>query len=371
MANSLLILSDFESNGGTKTYFKQLIDFYKEKSISNKCICIKRNSSFTKIELENIQKHYEIKYLPKFYSQNFIIKYPILFFVFRTIYCFYIGIQYEKIIVSTGNYFHFLTFASFKKNFYYILHTYPSIQKYKTWYNLKDISVKLYYFLVTKLNFKLITVSEFSKTQICNSTKFNLDNISVIYNYVLPQEIVCSETRNRKTILTVGHVEVWKNPTFWLEIAVTICNKLPDIYFVWIGSGSLREMMIEQTPIQLKNRILWVEEQDNIFNFYKNADIYFQPSIIESFGLAVTEAMTFGLPCVVSNVGGLPEVIDDNVNGFLYNLDSKEDALNKIIYLLSNEQECKRISQNAKIKTQSYFSRDKWAIQMNKILNEK
>jgi glycosyltransferase involved in cell wall biosynthesis len=372
LTNKLLILSDFESSGGTKTYFKQLIDFYKQKSVLEKCICINRNSSLTKTELENIKKYFEVKYLPKFYSLNNIKKFPILFFIFRTIFCFFIGLQYEKIIVSTGNYFHFITFSVFKKNkFYYILHTYPSMQKYWRWYNLKQLSVKLYYLFIAKLNFKLITVSQFSKTQIHKCTKINLDKISVVYNYVLPQGNICKDKKNEKTVLTVGHVEVWKNPFFWLQTAITICNKFSNVFFIWVGSGSLRKHMIEQTPFELSHRILWVEGQENVFDFYKKADIYFQPSLIESFGLAVTEAMSFGLPCVVSNVGGLPEVIDDNVNGFIYNLDSNEDALTKINFLINNEKDYSRLSQNARIKIHSYFSNTIWSNQMNKTLNEK
>lgn len=371
MTNKLLILSDFESCGGTKTYFKQLIDFYKEKSISKKCICIKRNSSLTNIELESIKKYFEIIYLPKFYSQNNLKKFPILFFIFRTIFSFFIGLQYEKIIVSTGNYFHFITFSVYKKNkFYYILHTYPSIQKYSTRYNLKQFLVKLYYLFIANLNFKLITVSQFSKTQIHKCTKINLDKISVVYNYVLPQGNIWKYKKIQKTVLTVGHVEVWKNPFFWLQTAISICNKFSNVFFIWVGSGSLRKQMIEKTPYELSNRIIWVEGQENIFDFYKKADIYFQPSLIESFGLAVTEAMSFGLPCVVSNVGGLPEVIDDNVNGFIYNLDSNDDALNKIIILLNNEKDYNKFSQNAKIKIESCFSNTIWSNHMNKILNE-
>lgn len=370
MTNKLLLLSDFESNGGTKTYFKQLLSFYKEKSILRKCICINRNSSLTQIELENIKKYFEVKYFPQFYTQDNIKKYPIFFFIFRTFFCFFVGIQYEKIIVSTGNYFHFTTFASFKKKFYYILHTYPSMQKNRRWYNLKQFLIKLYYLVIAKLNFKLITVSQFSKTQIHKTTKINLNKISVVYNFVLPQENICNEPKNEKIVLTVGHVEAWKNPFIWLQTAISICNKFPNITFIWVGSGSLRKKMIEQTPVQLIHRIIWEEGKDNVVDFYKSANIYYQPSLIESFGFAVIEAMSFGLPCVVSNVGGLPEVIDNNENGFLCNLDSEKDAVSKIIKLLNNDLEYKRISQNSKIKTQTTFSESIWTNHMNKTLNE-
>ena len=372
MTTRLLLLSDFECNGGTKTYFKQLLSFYKEKSILRKCICINRNSSLTQIELENIKKYFEVKYFPQFYTQDNIKKYPIFFFIFRIFFCFFVGIQYEKIIVSTGNYFHFTTFAAFKKQFFYILHTYPTKNNYNLKLRPKYLLLKFYYFIISKINFKIITVSNFSKNQILKVINNNLENISVVYNYVPIQTSVIKKNRNNNIlVLTVGHVESWKNPMYWLKIAESVCEINKNIKFAWVGAGSLRETMIEQTPVYFRHKIIWINEKDNIEEYYKNADIYFQPSLVESFGLSVTEAMSFGLPCIVSNVGGMPEIIDNKINGLVFNLDSIDDAIQKIIYLSNNEIERNKISEKAIFKIKKNFSKIIWTKKMNNILNEK
>jgi UDP-glucose:(heptosyl)LPS alpha-1,3-glucosyltransferase len=54
------------------------------------------------------------------------------------------------------------------------------------------------------------------------------------------------------------------------------------------------------------------------------ADVFALPSAYESFGLVVLEALAFGLPVVVTDVGVVPEVVDDGVNGFVVTADARE-----------------------------------------------
>jgi len=67
---------------------------------------------------------------------------------------------------------------------------------------------------------------------------------------------------------------------------------------------------------------------------YEEADIYFQPSSLESHGISVVEAMMFGLPCVVSNVGGLPESVKNNESGYVFNVNDIDDAVDKLTDLI-------------------------------------
>lgn len=367
--NDFLIIADFESNGGTKTYFYNLIKYFNNKSVNNKYVYLKKNSSLTNTEILELQKDYNIKYFPNFYTYNNSVKYPLIFILYRFIFCFFISLKYKKVIVTTGNYFHFLFLGILCRNrFYYILHTYPEFSKknaFNIFRNLKDI----YFILLNKCNFNIITVSKFSRLQIINNTKLSKIKIHVIYNFTDKKaynNIIDSYNVN---ILTVGHVEKWKNPNYWLSIAIGLCEKRKNVFFTWVGSGSLRDKMIEMTPLEFRKNIKWIDQTNEVNKYYINSTIYFQPSLIESFGLSVIEAMSFGLPCIVSNKGGLTEIIKDDVNGFTINFDDNQTTLNKINKLIDNYSLRIRLSHQALDTVNKKFTKQIWESKMNKIFN--
>lgn len=73
----------------------------------------------------------------------------------------------------------------------------------------------------------------------------------------------------------------------------------------------------------LDNNIIWFGIRDDVPELLSAMDIYCQPSRTESMGFSIFEAGMAGLPCIGSNVGGIPEAILANETGFLYNV---EDA---------------------------------------------
>ena len=75
--------------------------------------------------------------------------------------------------------------------------------------------------------------------------------------------------------------------------------------------------------------------------------------------------MSHGLPCVVSNIGGLPESVSHNLNGFVIDVNSKEQALESINTLLLKDEVAFQMSINSKIIYQQKFSKQIWTKKMN------
>ena len=89
---------------------------------------------------------------------------------------------------------------------------------------------------------------------------------------------------------------------------------------------------------------------------------------IETFGLTILEAMTFGIPVIAPPIGGPTELIDDGYNGFLissYNIDALEK---KITELSKNKSLCMEISNKARLKALSYNINEK-SSELFKVLN--
>lgn len=85
-----------------------------------------------------------------------------------------------------------------------------------------------------------------------------------------------------------------------------------------------------------------------------NTDIYIQPSYVESFGISILEAMSYGAAVISSNVGGIPEVVGDN-NGFLVSPGDKDALFEKLVLLLENPNMRKKFSENSIERSGQYY----------------
>ena len=94
-------------------------------------------------------------------------------------------------------------------------------------------------------------------------------------------------------------------------------------------------------------------EIDNILCF---SDLFLLPSEKESFGVAALEAMAHGVPVVCSDIGGLPEVIENGISGFLCPVGDINVMAEKVNYLLSDKERLKLF------KSQAYQSSKKFDI---------
>lgn len=116
-------------------------------------------------------------------------------------------------------------------------------------------------------------------------------------------------------------------------------NRHPAIHLklLIVGNGSQKSLLQELVKsLQLDNNVAFLGNipYDMILKFYQNISIYMNLTKSESFGVAVLEASSCGIPVVVSNVGGLPEIIEDGKNGFVVpygNIIASANALEKLV----------------------------------------
>jgi N-acetyl-alpha-D-glucosaminyl L-malate synthase BshA len=108
-----------------------------------------------------------------------------------------------------------------------------------------------------------------------------------------------------------------KRVTDVVEIFALVREKMPA-KLVMIGDGPDRgaaEYLVRQK--KLGRDVFFLGKQDNVYEKVGLADVFLLPSDLESFGLAALEAMACEVPVVASDVGGLPEVVEHGVDGFL------------------------------------------------------
>ncbi|GAB6111183.1 hypothetical protein JCM14713_09410 [Desulfomicrobium salsuginis] len=104
-------------------------------------------------------------------------------------------------------------------------------------------------------------------------------------------------------------------------------------------------------------------------NPFKDGAVYFQPSDLESHGIAVVEAMCNGLPCVVSCAGGLPESVQHGFNGFVLSPDDASGMADAICCLLEDSDMRNDFGNAGRILAQEKFSLEHWEKEILALIN--
>ena len=121
-----------------------------------------------------------------------------------------------------------------------------------------------------------------------------------------------------------------------------------NIKCLLVGDGP-RFIYIQKMITRLKlDKVVFVtgKYSGNISDVYQFIDISVLVTMHEGLPYAISEAMSYKLPVIASNVGGIPEQIDNEINGFLIN-NNYEELVEKIIYISRDIQVRKKMGDNA------------------------
>ncbi len=126
----------------------------------------------------------------------------------------------------------------------------------------------------------------------------------------------------RKTPVTdlilVGRLAEIKRVNVFLQAVAIASRSLPDLTAVIVGDGELRDPLCEMADsLGLQDRVRFVGQQSDISEWLRQARVFVLTSDSEGLALSMMEAMACGLPVVVSDVGDLPDLVRDGLNGYL------------------------------------------------------
>jgi len=117
---------------------------------------------------------------------------------------------------------------------------------------------------------------------------------------------------------TVGRLSAIKGQVHLLRAARRVISSEPLARFLFVGDGPLRnELLISAAELQLAASCIFPGARPDVYDLVSAMDIFALPSLNEGIPMSLLEAMALGRPVVASAVGGIPEVIQDRVNGRL------------------------------------------------------
>lgn len=167
----------------------------------------------------------------------------------------------------------------------------------------------------------------------------------------------------RVVITQVSWIIPEKGISDLLEAAHLVVEKNPNVHFVLVGEGSHRELFTKQAEeLGLDGHITWTGLVQDPFaeGVYDAADIVCQASRWqEAFGQVIAEAMAFSKPVVGTRTGGIPEVIEDGVSGFLVPRRDVEAMAGRILQLVEDSELRRKMGGAGRSISQTKFNLEK------------
>lgn len=177
----------------------------------------------------------------------------------------------------------------------------------------------------------VICPSHFMKNTL--STNLAIANqIVVLHNYCEIESIQQAEKKDY--VLYFGRYSEEKG----IEVLLEVCKHLPEIDFVFAGDGPLKYKVDEMVNV---NNVGFLSGE-NLKNVISQAKFAIAPSIVhENCPFAVIEAQKLGTPVIGSNIGGIPELIEEGRNGELFEAGNIRQLEEKILRLWNDDAKCK------------------------------
>jgi glycosyltransferase involved in cell wall biosynthesis len=144
---------------------------------------------------------------------------------------------------------------------------------------------------------------------------------------------------NRINISFMGRLGKRKGVYDLLEAFARVVKDFPNAHLVLGGDGDINEVKQIVSQKELSNNIHilgWVSGEEKV-RVFQECDIYVLPSYNEGLPGSILEAMSVGIPVVSTRVGGIPEAVSENKNGFLIQPGDVDDMTDKLQCLVAND----------------------------------
>ena len=361
----ILLVAEYYPIGGTRTYVKQLLDFYHRMGASVTLVTtmnepdpeveqLSSDLGFTLLTYSGIAQAPK----PSVWSSRCFARERHAFRAFARAH------RFTRVVVSAGTPGLLLGALHAKPNGLYILHTYPHGRRQK-------FLAGPYLSRRLPRQSQLVCVSQFQRKIVEKLWRTHQRGVQVatVVNTCGPEIATSTElpTQHPLQVITAAMVEHYKQPLQWIEIAAQVSQQVgrDRVRFVWLGDGSLLETarkeaanVLHLADIHFPGRIGSPE------GFYSTSQIYFQYSTIENMSIAVIDALRYGLPSVVTNVGALPEIVSDDLQGFLVSSHVKQEAVTALQILIENGAKRSELSTHAKRRYHLKFRQEIWDMEI-------
>jgi len=220
------------------------------------------------------------------------------------------------------------------------------------------------YFTITKYSIEhsdaVTAVSEYLRNETYRAFGCTTCDIAVIPNFVDLAEFhprgagTCGEGAQEKTLMHISNMRSVKRMQDVVRIFAKVRERIPS-RLVLVGDGPDRPLAErEAEALGIASRVRFLGKVEDVAQALRWADLYLLPTDVESFGLSALEALATGVPVVGASGGGLPEVVEHGVSGFLAPVGDVEAMAGGAIALLEDPARWKTASAAARARAAAF-----------------
>lgn len=258
----------------------------------------------------------------------------------------------KKKVVYTPHAFSYLPFTGAKRTVFYSLEL-----------------------MARKWTTALLAISHSEANRAIHELGYHKNQVKTILNSIPPATVqVEYRDTDKLNIRMIGRLTGQKNHFLFLEVACALLKNYPNLEFSILGAGIHDELhedidtFLTENNMQDKVDILNWGDSTTSEQFLLDTDIFVMTSVFEGLPFSLLEAMSYGIPSVVTKVDGNTDVINNNENGFACL--GEEEFYDRIELLINNFDLRKRIGQSGRQYVEKYHNICKSTAKLEAIYNQ-
>ena len=184
-----------------------------------------------------------------------------------------------------------------------------------------------------------------------------------------------SNKKINNNILFVGRIHHLKNIEDIIDAISIVKKTIKNINLQIVGQAEsnnyLKKLKLKIQNLQCEDNVTFIGPIPNekIIDFYNSSSIFVLLGVGEGMPKSILEAMACGLPIISTPNAGIPDVIDDDVNGFLIPNNSPNEIAKKIIFLLNDPNMCHKMGISGREKIKNEFTWDIFVKKLSSLFN--
>ncbi|MDN5941963.1 MAG: glycosyltransferase family 4 protein [Nitrospira sp.] len=156
---------------------------------------------------------------------------------------------------------------------------------------------------------------------------------------------------------TVGRLTPVKGIPYLLQAARVLLRRGANVKVLIVGEGSIRQDLLTQThDLGISDNVVFLGHREDTDVLLQAMDIFVLPSLSEGIPMALLEAMAASLPIVASRVGGIPEIIEDGVDGYLVEPMDVDNLAERCRRLIKSPEVARKMGEQGRKRVEREFS---------------
>ncbi|MFL6246940.1 MAG: glycosyltransferase family 4 protein [Thermoanaerobaculia bacterium] len=225
---------------------------------------------------------------------------------------------------------------------------------------MTDVRDRLMRFVLDRWSSAVIMVSDALRQTYLASGGLRAEKLRVVHNGIEVERFHRdrAETGDARIAVTVSVLR----PAKGIEVLLDAVRLLPEVQFVIVGDGPMREEWQASSPVNVQ----WTGFRRDVDAILAGCDLFVHPSLDDAFPTVLLEAMAAGLPVVASRVGGIPEIVEDGVTGRLVPPGDAQQLAAAIREVMGNA----AMGETAQRIARERFSTEAWIARLMRVYEE-